>query len=825
MNSAHPIVAALRTAAFTLLASAGAFGQGPPPTLQWTTIAGRASIGLEDGPGAAARFDHPSGLAFDPAGNCYIADTDNHTIRKLTPGGVVSTLAGSPRQPGSLDGIGSAARFNGPEGVAVDAMGNVYVADTGNATIRLITPAGVVTTLAGQAGHPGTADGGVASALFTSPRKIAVDGAGAVYVLDVDVGIRRISGGSVRTIVGSVSAIPTGSAYAGPVRLFDSALAVDAGGQIYFDGEVQTPPYNFPSYAVLKMTAGGTVSVVSILPQLPWGANEGLLATDPGGNLWGTKFDWKIHGSRERVMRFHPDGSTDNIGVIRDAAGAEEHGALGLAVSPTGELVYSRDDNVIVKMAPDGTQVVLAGTPMGTLRDISSIAVDSAGNVWATATEVGFSDQLYVIENEVATAPMLLERSADGTVSTPIRPGFVLSFPVTYLAAAVDRSDNVYFAGVYALHPPLLAKIAPGGVITSAALSLPESPYGDGNQGLGAFVTDPAGDLIVPDSDNHVIWKRTPDDQWSALAGQPGMSGPDDGTGDRARFGYVGAITSDRSGNFYVVDAQYAGTTLDSIVIRRITPGGAVSTVTENLLGIPGLEGLAAGYRPGIAVDSHGSFYLTEPSDCTVWRITAQGETAVIGGATLQADSADGLGTAARFVKPLAIAVDAQDNIYVSDGGDRSPTIRKGQLPGPPAITAQPQSVTVTAGTDVQFSVSASGAPAPTCQWYFNGAAIGGATGFTLGIPNAQPANAGQYTVVVSNALGSVASNAATLTVSPASTATSAPGPAASGGGGAMSTWFFGLLAALAAARGLQTGLRGGVFANSPRQAPRTAGK
>ena len=150
-----------------------------------TTLAGTArSSGSDDGTGADARFNMPRRVAVDGDGNVYVADTNNSTIRKITPAGVVTTLAGTAGSYGSTDGTGADARFVNPHGVAVDGDSNVYVADGGDHTIRKITPAGVVTTLAGAAGSSGLADGTGPLARFSWPAAVAVDGDGNVYVTD-----------------------------------------------------------------------------------------------------------------------------------------------------------------------------------------------------------------------------------------------------------------------------------------------------------------------------------------------------------------------------------------------------------------------------------------------------------------------------------------------------------------------------------------------------------------------------------------------------------------------------------------------------------------
>src|SRR5438309_510909 len=168
------------------IAGASVSAQSTYEPYYFVTFAGQTIPGSADGTGNAASFNGPFGVSVGSAGNVYVADTSNSTIRKITPAGVVSTLAGTAGGRGSDDGTGSVARFNFPAGVTVDSSGNVYVADSSNNTIRKITPAGVVTTLAGLAppGARDSADGVGSAARFNDPIGVTVDSAGKVYVAD-----------------------------------------------------------------------------------------------------------------------------------------------------------------------------------------------------------------------------------------------------------------------------------------------------------------------------------------------------------------------------------------------------------------------------------------------------------------------------------------------------------------------------------------------------------------------------------------------------------------------------------------------------------------
>jgi len=202
------------------------------PECEVSTFAGNGNYGLVDGAREIAQFNFPMGVTIDAAGNLYVTDYGNHCIRKITPEGVVSTFAGNGFQ-GFTNGAGTLAKFNSPKGIAIDALGNLYVADNNNYCIRKITPAGVVSTLAGN-GTMGFNDGAGATAQFYSLGGITVDASGNVYVVDNN-RIRKITSAGVVTTIAGKEDKGSFADGAGAVARFSSprGLAVDALGNIY----------------------------------------------------------------------------------------------------------------------------------------------------------------------------------------------------------------------------------------------------------------------------------------------------------------------------------------------------------------------------------------------------------------------------------------------------------------------------------------------------------------------------------------------------------------------------------------------------------------
>ena len=325
-----------------------------------TTLAGSPGVtGSADGIGSAARFSSLRCLTVDRAGNIYVGDSV--TIRKITSGGVVTTMAGSVGIGGAVDGIGSAARFNPIFGVAVDNEGNVFVADGGNRTVRKITSSGMVTTFAGAPLITGTADGAGSTARFSRPNALTVDSTGGLFVADSGA-IRRItSSGVVTTLAGLYGSIGSADGIGSAVRFSDEfALAVDGSGNLYVaDGLNQTIRVGVPP--------GGTIS-----PAPPDGSGA------PASRLANLSVRTTLARSQTLIVGFTVSGGSKPI-LVRAAGPAL--GALGLTgfLPDPGLELYK--DSALVKSNDDW-----ASTLAPTFTSVGAFAF-SAGSVDAAFLE------------------------------------------------------------------------------------------------------------------------------------------------------------------------------------------------------------------------------------------------------------------------------------------------------------------------------------------------------------------------------------------------------------------------------------------------------
>jgi sugar lactone lactonase YvrE len=318
-----------------------------------TTLAGTVG-GSADGAGTSASFNGPIGIAMDADSNLYVADSSNNTIRKITPAGVVTTLAGTAGTQGHADGTGTSASFDWPRGIAVDASGNVYVADTENNTIRKITPAGVVTTLAGTAGTSGHADGTGTSVSFSSPMGITVDASGNLYVADTyNSTIRKItSDGVVTTLAGNVYRVGyadgTGTAAS---FYYPYGIAVDASGNLYVADLVTS--------TIRKVTAAGVVTTLAGTAYVSghvdgtgtaalFGYPQGI-AVDASGNVY------VADTGNGEIRKITPAGvvttiigNYDNQTASTGLLPASLYGPMGVATDSTGNLFITVPNAVLM---------------------------------------------------------------------------------------------------------------------------------------------------------------------------------------------------------------------------------------------------------------------------------------------------------------------------------------------------------------------------------------------------------------------------------------------------------------------------------------------
>jgi len=340
-----------------LAPEAAAPGGASPGTV--TTLAGSVgNMGSTDGTGSAARFGQIRSLAADANGILYVADASNNVIRKVSPlTGAVTTLAGLAGSPGSADGTGVAARFSIPAGVAVDASFNVYVADQNNSTIRKITPAGTVTTLAGMAGASGSADGTGTAARFNLPASVAVDNTGMIYVADAgNQTIRKITpAGVVTTLAGLAGASGSADGIGSAARFQNPiGLTVDANGVVYVA--------DLSNRTIRKVTATGMVSTLAGTVGVA-GSADGTGSTAQFGaptavTAYGAGIVYVADGQNNTIRKVSPAGAVSTIagttGVAGSADGiataAQFWGPMAITVDTNGTLYVGDTQNFTIRV-------------------------------------------------------------------------------------------------------------------------------------------------------------------------------------------------------------------------------------------------------------------------------------------------------------------------------------------------------------------------------------------------------------------------------------------------------------------------------------------
>ncbi len=421
---------------------------------QVATFAGSGITGSLDGTGTAASFSAPISMAIDANGDIYVADFNNNTIRKITPAGLVTTLAGNPGVHGSANGIGAGATFAEPAGVAVDKNGNVYVADSYNNLIRKITPAGAVSTFAGVNGASGAINGPGLNATFNSPTGIAVDNAGNVYVADYNNNlIREITPmGVVSTLAGSGA--PGAADGTGMSASFNKpqSLAVDAAGNVYVA--------DLGNENIRKITPLGVVTTL---------AGSGAV------------------------------GSSDGLG-----AAASFNQPYGITVDKDG-FVYVADEknNLIRKITPGGLVSTIAGNGTGGSVDgvgksagfsyPGSVVADDMGNLYVgdlsafLIRKVGLTG--YTIDKPLP--PGLTFDTKTGTISgTPTAVSPSTNYTITAYNADGSSSTtlNIAVVDISLIFQPLPAKTVCDVDFDSGATGIGTITYTSSNTSVATII-------------------------------------------------------------------------------------------------------------------------------------------------------------------------------------------------------------------------------------------------------------------------------------------------------------------------------------------------
>ncbi len=489
-----------------------------------TTVAGSGITGSSGDGGSAvlAQLNGPFGICIDAAGNLYIADEGNSRIRRVNAAGIITTIAGTGIAGFSGDGgQATQAAVNFPQAVTVDASGNLYIADTRNLRVRRVTPAGVISTIAGTGMRGFTGDGGQATlAQMRAPHGLAIDPAGNLLIADYGNNeVRRVDGRGVMTRIAG-SALPTGSDEGGlataAVLAHPRSVAVDAHGSCFIS--------DWNNNRVLKVTAGGIVTTIAgtRTPGFSGDGGPGAqaqligphgIAVDAAGNVYITD------QMNQRVRRVGPDG------IIKTIAGDGRTGVSG-----------------------DGGQATQAavGAP-------SAVAVDAAGNLYV-------SQQAFQVVRRVTPDGIITTIAGTGTAGFSGDGGPATQAQIrTPVGIASDSAGNLYIAEQ---GNNRIRKVSVAGIITTVAGTGEQGFSGDGAAAIGAKIDGPfgvavdhAGTVYLTDSRNDRIRRVRVDGIITTVAGNgsPGFSG-DGGSPTEARLQGPHGVAVDAAGNIYIAD-------------------------------------------------------------------------------------------------------------------------------------------------------------------------------------------------------------------------------------------------------------------------------
>ena len=613
----------------------------PVPPEEVSTLAGRAGVyGARDGQGANARFgrdaifSRPTALALaaDPDGNVIVADRDNHLIRRVAPDGTVTTIAGG-EVSGYVDGAGALVRFNHPSGVAVDAEGNIYVADDHNHRIRKITPDRIVSTIAG-AEQPNigweSRDGPADEALFTNMFGIALGPQGDLYILE-SAKIRRLSpAGEVTTFAGGDSAGDRDGPRLSAQFRYLRGITVDDAGNVYtLEVNDLASQSGIPTAIVRVIDSSGRVRTIYRSEQPVWG---GALASPSGIVAAGNGAVYLSNTGLDQVIRITRAGQLEGVAGSGerghgDASRAEATFNLpgSLALSSRGVLFVADQGGTVVRAIQLGrgglpmTAVPLAELePLPRVEGVTISPVRQAGNI--VAIDMGVTPTGLVLMpfphahriDRLGPSGQVRTFAGTGEEGFVDGPSAAAQFSLPW-SVAVDADGGVYVADT---GNNAIRRIGTDGEVST--LDTPDSLSLDSNVELAV---DGDGNLYgtrnafgVPIGPGRFtngteIWRLSPDGAFSVVA---------------AVVGRVDGMDVDAEGRIYFV-SQYNRASW----VGRVEDSGSVTTVLERVPGHYG--GVLSWETRGIVVESDGTAYVVDYTFQRVVRITTDGEVAVVG--------------------------------------------------------------------------------------------------------------------------------------------------------------------------------------------------